>query len=410
MAQDPRRLPVLFLSDVVLLPGMVVPVELDEAARAAIDAAARGSDAPCSSRPGSTTATRRTASWRPSSASAASARRARRRPARRAARPHRQRHDRPRRRAVGRRRARSTTSPSPTTSASWPRTTSGSSWRVLQRREAWQVVDTVQPDDRPVGDRRHRRLGAVPLRRAQARAARDPRRRAAPRAVVAGRGSTSPRPRSPTRSASDVREGMEKSQREYLLRQQLAAIRKELGEGEPEGADDYRTRVEAAEPARRRPRAALKREVDKLERASDQNPETAWIRTWLDTVLELPWGTRTDDSPTSSPPVRSSTPTTTASTRSRTASSSTSPCARVAPSAGCRSSADAAPAPSCCSPDLPASARPRSASPWPAPSVASSSASPWAACATRPRSAATAAPTSARCPAASCAPSRRPAR
>ena len=42
----------------------------------------------------------------------------------------------------------------------------------------------------------------------------------------------------------DVREGMEKSQREFLLRQQLAAIRKELGEGEPDGADDFRTRVE----------------------------------------------------------------------------------------------------------------------------------------------------------------------
>ena len=35
-------------------------------------------------------------------------------------------------------------------------------------------------------------------------------------------------------------------QKEFLLRQQLAAIRKELGEGEPEGSDDYRSRVEAA--------------------------------------------------------------------------------------------------------------------------------------------------------------------
>ena len=43
-------------------------------------------------------------------------------------------------------------------------------------------------------------------------------------------------------------------------------------------------------------REALLREVDKLERSSEQNPEAAWIRTWLDTVLELPWGTTTDDS------------------------------------------------------------------------------------------------------------------
>src|SRR5919206_492024 len=48
-------------------------------------------------------------------------------------------------------------------------------------------------------------------------------------------------------TVEDVREGMEKSQREFLLRQQLAAIRKELGEGEPEGSEDYRARVEAAE-------------------------------------------------------------------------------------------------------------------------------------------------------------------
>ena len=81
---------------------------------------------------------------------------------------------------------------------------------------------------------------------------------------------------------------MEKSQREFLLRQQLAAIRKELGEGEPEGSDDYRARVEAADVPDA-VREALLREVDKLERSSDQSPETAWIRTWLDTVLELPW-------------------------------------------------------------------------------------------------------------------------
>jgi ATP-dependent Lon protease len=93
----------------------------------------------------------------------------------------------------------------------------------------------------------------------------------------------------------DVREGMEKSQREFLLRQQLAAIRKELGEDEPDGADDYRTRVEKGDLPDKVREAAL-REVGKLERGSDQSPEAGWIRTWLDTVLELPWSTRTTDS------------------------------------------------------------------------------------------------------------------
>ena len=87
---------------------------------------------------------------------------------------------------------------------------------------------------------------------------------------------------------------MEKNQREFLLRQQLAAIRKELGEDEPDGAQDYRARVEAASLPDNVREAAL-REVGRLERASDQSPESGWIRTWLDTVLELPWNQRTAD-------------------------------------------------------------------------------------------------------------------
>ncbi|MFF3256915.1 endopeptidase La [Actinacidiphila glaucinigra] len=95
----------------------------------------------------------------------------------------------------------------------------------------------------------------------------------------------------------DVQEGMEKQQREFLLRQQLQAVRKELAElnGDPEDeADDYRSRVEAADLPEKVREAALK-EVEKLERSSDASPEGGWIRTWLDTVLELPWNTTTQD-------------------------------------------------------------------------------------------------------------------
>ena len=88
---------------------------------------------------------------------------------------------------------------------------------------------------------------------------------------------------------------MEKTQKEFLLRQQLAAIRKELGEGEPDGSDDYRARVEAADLPEKVREAAL-REVGKLERSSEQSPEGGWIRTWLDTVLDLPWNVTTEDS------------------------------------------------------------------------------------------------------------------
>ncbi|MFI1886832.1 endopeptidase La [Streptomyces jumonjinensis] len=98
--------------------------------------------------------------------------------------------------------------------------------------------------------------------------------------------------------AKDVQEGVDKQQREFLLRRQLDAVRKELrelnGESEGEESDDYRARVEAAELPEKVREAALK-EVDKLERASDQSPEGSWIRTWLDTVLELPWNKRSAD-------------------------------------------------------------------------------------------------------------------
>jgi ATP-dependent Lon protease len=95
----------------------------------------------------------------------------------------------------------------------------------------------------------------------------------------------------------DVQEGMEKQQREFLLRQQLAAIRKELAdiEGKPASEEqDYRAKVEAADLPEKVRTAALT-EVDKLERTAESSPEVGWIRTWLDTVLEIPWNKRTED-------------------------------------------------------------------------------------------------------------------
>jgi ATP-dependent Lon protease len=98
------------------------------------------------------------------------------------------------------------------------------------------------------------------------------------------------------RIRQDVTEGMEKSQREYLLRQQLAAIRKELGEGDDEDlAESYRTKVAEAGMSEK-VRAHVEREIDRLERTSEQSPEHGWIRTWLDTMIELPWSKRSEDS------------------------------------------------------------------------------------------------------------------
>jgi ATP-dependent Lon protease len=96
----------------------------------------------------------------------------------------------------------------------------------------------------------------------------------------------------------DVQEGMDKQQREFLLRQQLSAVQKELrdlnGGGTDSEEQDLRSRVEAAELPEAVHKAAVK-ELDKLERTSDQSPESGWIRTWIETVLELPWNVRTQD-------------------------------------------------------------------------------------------------------------------
>ena len=71
--------------------------------------------------------------------------------------------------------------------------------------------------------------------------------------------------------------------------------KKELAEDESDSAQDYRTRVEEAQLPDDVREAALC-EVGKLERTSDQSPESGDIRTWLDTILDLPWSTKVTDS------------------------------------------------------------------------------------------------------------------
>ena len=99
------------------------------------------------------------------------------------------------------------------------------------------------------------------------------------------------------RIKTDVEEGMEKTQREFLLRRQLESIKKELGQlsaDDEDQPDDYRA-MAGQRPLPDAVRKAVEREIDKLERMSEQNPEHGWIRTWLDTVFELPWGEESED-------------------------------------------------------------------------------------------------------------------
>lgn len=97
------------------------------------------------------------------------------------------------------------------------------------------------------------------------------------------------------RVRDEATERIDKSQRDYLLRQQLEAIKKELGDDDGEGVvAEYRAKL-AERSLPDDVAEAVGREIDRLERMSEQSPEHSWIRTWLDTMFDLPWGTRSED-------------------------------------------------------------------------------------------------------------------
>lgn len=291
----PRDLPVLFLTDPIVLPGMVVPIELDESAQAAIDAArAAGTDvvllAP------------RLAEGYASYGVIATIEQVGR-----------MRGGAPAAVLKAERRAKIGHGVTGPGAALWveaePVETPPADGRtkelaaeykklvvsVLQRREAWQLVDAVNQltDASAIADT----AGYAPYLTAEQKRELLETPDVAQRLTVLIEWTKAyiAEAEVTEKISDEVRESMEKSQREFLLRQQLNAIRKELGEDEPDGADDYRTRVEQADLPEAVREAAL-REVGRLERASDQSPESGWIRTWLDTVLELPWQVKTTDS------------------------------------------------------------------------------------------------------------------
>jgi len=92
---------------------------------------------------------------------------------------------------------------------------------------------------------------------------------------------------------ADATEQIEQGQKEYILRQQLDAIKKELGE-EGDAPSEYRAKLEERELPDH-VTEAIEREIDRLERMSEQSPEHSWIRTWLDTMFDLPWGEKSED-------------------------------------------------------------------------------------------------------------------
>jgi ATP-dependent Lon protease len=96
------------------------------------------------------------------------------------------------------------------------------------------------------------------------------------------------------RIRDDVESGAQKQQREYFLRRQMDAIRKELGENEASIAEEYRTKIAAAgmpEPVQQQ----AERELARFERMGDANAEASMIRTYLDWLLAVPWAKRSEE-------------------------------------------------------------------------------------------------------------------
>jgi ATP-dependent Lon protease len=96
------------------------------------------------------------------------------------------------------------------------------------------------------------------------------------------------------RIREDVQEGAEKQQREYFLRKQMESIRKELGDDDASVADEYRAKIDEAEMPEDVEAQALK-ELARLERMGEQTGESSMIRTYLDWLIAVPWGKRSDE-------------------------------------------------------------------------------------------------------------------
>jgi ATP-dependent Lon protease len=96
------------------------------------------------------------------------------------------------------------------------------------------------------------------------------------------------------RIREDVQDGAEKQQREYFLRKQMDSIRKELGDDDASVAEEYRAKIEEADMPDEVSEQALK-ELARLERMGEQTGESSMIRTYLDWLIAVPWGKRSDE-------------------------------------------------------------------------------------------------------------------
>ncbi|MEN8253240.1 MAG: endopeptidase La, partial [Patescibacteria group bacterium] len=92
--------------------------------------------------------------------------------------------------------------------------------------------------------------------------------------------------------AHKTQKKFDKSMRESVLRERLVTIQKELGEieDEEEVNSSYESKLKKAKFSSEEIKTKVKKELKRLKQMSPNNPEGGYIRTWLDTIFELPWG------------------------------------------------------------------------------------------------------------------------
>lgn len=93
---------------------------------------------------------------------------------------------------------------------------------------------------------------------------------------------------------SNARDSMNKSQKEFYLREQLKAIKRELGDDDGDDIELLREKL-AALPVTAEVRTEVQRQLNRLERTAGDSMEASVIRTYLEWVLGLPWGRETVD-------------------------------------------------------------------------------------------------------------------
>ena len=91
-----------------------------------------------------------------------------------------------------------------------------------------------------------------------------------------------------------IRNQVEKNQKDYYLREQIRAIQNELGEGEETGENDYRKRMEEL-PLNEEARTKCEKELERLSRMAPGSPENIVSETYIEWILDMPWGKETED-------------------------------------------------------------------------------------------------------------------